>query len=151
MMKSLALEVMTSAISSSFQRAAFPPVIQPMRGDAVDDGVVVALTGLQGDEFGVFESGGPVAYFVVVADGDGVVGVESCHAAVFDEYAGYAVDGGGDDVFVVESDVLGVRSDEGIEVGAAFGAESEVPFADGGGGVAFGVEHVGQGDARRCR
>ena len=61
-------------------------------GDAVDDGVVVALTGLQGDEFGVFESGGPVAYFVVVADGDGVVGVESCHAAVFDEYAGYAVD-----------------------------------------------------------
>ena len=116
-------------------------------GDAVDDGVVVSLAGLEGDEFGVFESGGPVAYFVVVADGDGVVGVEACHAAVFDEDAGHAVDGGGDDVFVVEADVLGVRADECVEVSAAFGAESEVPLADGGGGVAFCVEHVGQGDA----
>ena len=89
-------------------------------GDAVDDGVVVSLAGLEGDEFGVFESGGPVAYFVVVADGDGVVGVEACHAAVFDEDAGHAVDGGGDDVFVVEADVLGVRADECVEVGAAW-------------------------------
>jgi hypothetical protein len=116
-------------------------------GDAVDDGIVVTLAGLHLHEFGVFEPGGPVAYFMVVADGDGVVGVEAYDAAVLHEDAGDAVYGGGDDVFVVEADVLGVGLDEAVEVGAAFRAEAEVPFADGGGGVAFCAEHIGHGDA----
>ena len=44
-------------------------------GDTVDDGIVMSLTGLQFHEFRVFKSGRPVAHFVVIVHGNGVVGV----------------------------------------------------------------------------
>ena len=40
---------------------------------AVDDGVIVPLAGFHLDEFGVFETGGPVTDLVVVAHSDRAV------------------------------------------------------------------------------
>ena len=116
-------------------------------GDAVDDGVIVPLAGFHLDEFGVFETGGPVTDLVVVAHSDRVVGVETHYMSVLYKDAGNAVDGSGDDVFIVKADVLGVRFDGVVEVCTAFRAQSEVPLTYCTGCIAFFLEHIGHSDA----
>ena len=109
----------------------------------------MSLAGFQFHQFGIFLARRPVAYLVLIAHGDGGVGIKSVHTAVFHKDAGHTVYGSRDDVFVSEADVLGIGLDEAVEIGSAFGTESQVPFADGGGGISFLLEHVGHGDAGR--
>ncbi len=84
---------------------------------------------------------------MLVAHGDGVVGVEAHDASVLHEHAGHAVYRGGDDVFVIETDIVRVRLDEAVEVGSALRPQPKVPLAHGGCGIAFFLEEVGHGDA----
>ena len=106
----------------------------------------MSLTGLHLDKFRIFETGGPITDFVVIAHGDRVVGVEAYYMSVLYKYTGNAVDGGGDDVFIIEADVLGVRLDVVVEVCTTFRAQPEVPFAYCSGCIAFFLEHIGHSD-----
>ena len=115
--------------------------------NAVDDGIVVSLAGFHLHQFGILFARRPVAHLVVVADGDGVVGVEVDYSSVFHEDAGNAVYCSRNDEFVVKSYILCIGLDERVEVCTALGAETQVPLADDTGGVAFSLEHVGHGDA----
>lgn len=116
-------------------------------GDAVDDGIIMSLAGFQLHEFRIFFARRPVAHFMVVVDGDGVLRVEADYTAVLYKYAWHAVYRCRNDKFVVEADALGVGGDLSVEVCAALWAQSQVPFAYRAGGVSCIFQHVCHGDA----
>ncbi len=126
-------------MSASVQRADLPPVIQPMRGMPLMMVLLCPWLGFILTSSGFWDRGWPVTDLVVVAHSDRVVGVEA--PCPFYKDAGNAVDGSGDDVFIVKADVLGVRFDGVVEVCTAFRAQAEVPLAHCCSGVAFFLEH----------
>ena len=71
----------------------------------------------------------------LVADLDGIVGIEADDAVVLDVDARHAVARGRDDEAVVEADFERAGLDLAVPIGLAV-AEAEVPFADDAGGVA---------------
>ena len=115
--------------------------------NAVDDAHVVAVGGAQTEQLGIRFAGGFTGEIAAVAHLDGGRGIVVAHASVFDEHTGHAVGGGGHDAAVVEPEIGGGEVDLSVPVllcGAT--AETEVPLADGGGGVAGGFEKIGQGE-----
>lgn len=107
-------------------------------GDAVDDGDIVCpgwVSSLTSSGFS--RPVGQSPDLVVVAHSDRVVVVEAHYMSVLYKDAGNAVDGSGDDVFIVKADVLGVRFDGVVEVCTAFRTQAEVPLAHCCSGVAF--------------
>lgn len=113
--------------------------------DAIDDGHVVAVGVFEFEEVWVFCAGGVGADFFLVADFDGIVGVEVNDVAIVDVNGGDAVAGGGHDEAVVEAEVEWAGFDFAVPVGAAIRAEAEVPLADDGGFVAGGLHDGADG------
>ena len=79
----------------------------------------MSLTGFHLYQFGVFKSGGPVAYFMVIIDGDGIFGVKSYNMRVFYKNTGNPVYRSRDDELIVEADILRVRLDFMVEIRSA--------------------------------
>ena len=73
-------------------------------------------------QFGIFQSGGPVTYFMVIAYGNRVVRIESYYLSVLHEYTGDTIYSGRDDVFIIEADILSIGLYPAVEVGAALRA-----------------------------
>jgi len=80
----------------------------------------------------------------LVADPQRIGGVEVLHATALDERLRHAVVCGGQEEAMVEANVKRARPQLAVPVRRGI-AEAEVPFADGGRGVARALEHSGQG------
>lgn len=133
-------------MSSSVQRADLPPVIQPMRGMPLMMVLLCPWLGFILTSSGFSRPVASVTDLVVVAHSDRVVSLYHYMSVLYKD-AGNAVDGSGDDVFIVKADVLGVRFDGVVEVCTAFRAQSEVPLTYCTGCIAFFLEHIGHSDA----
>ena len=98
------------------------------------------------EQFGVVASRRFAGKVLPVAHFDRRRGVVVGHAAVFDEYARYAVRRSGHDVVVVEAQVGRRGAKGGVPIlRAALFAQTKMPFAESGGGIACMLEDVGQG------
>ena len=58
-----------------YPKGWFPTGHPTDTGNAIYYCIIMTLAGFQFYEFGIFQSGRPVTYFMVVIDGNGVVGV----------------------------------------------------------------------------
>ena len=115
--------------------------------NAVDDALVVAVAGAQlGEQMRMGASGGFAGERLAVAHFDGCRSVVMGHAAVFDVNARHAVGCGRHDVVVVKTQVAGREVQLSVPVlCGGLAAQSQMPFADCGGGVSRPVHEVGHG------
>ena len=109
--------------------------------DAVDECVVVPVGPLHAYELGMRECSGLAREVLVVADLNGVVGIETHDAAVLHIDRRHAIHGGCDDAGIVETYLARPRRDALVPVYLAY-AHAEMPFADGRCGVAGTLEHL---------
>ena len=120
--------------------------------NAVHDAHVVAVArALLGEQLGVEPSGGLAGEVGLVAHLDGGRSIVVGHVSLLHIDARHAVGRGRLYVVVVKSDV--VRREVELPVPVLLGgaaAQSEVPFADGGGGIARLVHEVGHGGLLRA-
>ena len=112
--------------------------------DAVDDGLVVAVAGMDLEEVRVAPAGRPVAERLAVAHGDRIGRIETDDAAVLDVDGRHAVAGGGHDERGIEADVGRARSNLAVPVRSAVRAETEVPLPHHAGRVTGPLKHAGQ-------
>lgn len=130
--KLTAFPVMVSAMLSSVQRADCPPRINPIRLIPFTGcGAVVALAQAHLEQLRVFPAGRFSAHFVHVADLDGIDGVDPDHALVFDIDARHAIQGGGNQERIVETNLGMDGFDGAVPIhGVSDFAKPEMPFAD---------------------
>ena len=84
----------------------------------------------------------------VVADADGILGIEICNATILDKDAGHAIAGGGDQEGVIETEVEGPGLDFAVPIRMA-GSQAEMPFADCRRRVAAALQHGRDGGSAR--
>ena len=103
---------------------------------AVHDGVIVAAAGVHLEQVGILFAGGLVADLVVVADLNRIFRIQSRDTAVLDIDARHAVAGGRKDEGIVKTDLVRTGLDVAIPIELPLIAETEMPFANGGRGIA---------------
>ena len=113
--------------------------------NAVNHSVLMSVTPVHLHQFGVVHAGGFALERVFIIYGNGVVGVEVGHASVLDIHRRHTIDGGGDEVGVVEPDGVARRCYLSVPVNLAL-AHAQMPLAYGGGGVAGVLEHLANGE-----
>lgn len=114
-------------------------------GNAVDNGVVMAVVPFHAEHFGVVDGCGLAGEVVLVVDLNGVGGIEADHIAVLDIYRGHTVVGGCYEARVVEAYLVGSGGDGLVPVYFST-THAEVPFAYGSGGIAGVAHHLGHGE-----
>ena len=112
--------------------------------DAVDDGLVVAVAGMNLEEIGIATAGRRIAKGFAVAHGYRILAIEADHAAVLDVNGGHPVAGRGHDERGIEADVVRARPDLAVPVRSAGGAQAEVPLAHNPGCIAGSLKHAAQ-------
>ena len=117
--------------------------------NAVDDRIVVTVTRTQLQQLGVLGSRRPVAHFVVVVHLDRIVGVQPHDPAVLHEDARNAVHRRGNEVFVIETDIVGPGAYLDVEIRTSRRPQPEVPFPDGSRSITRRVQGIGERIAGR--
>ena len=112
-----------------------------MRGDAVDDGVLVAGTAFDLQFHIRIQAGRLATDLRAVADLNRVRGIVADNAVILHENARHAVTGRRDEEGVVEAQLQRARLDVAIEIRLRLVAQPKVPFADHSRLVARGLEH----------
>ena len=115
--------------------------------NAVDDAHVVAVGGTQAEQLGMGLAGGLAGEVAAIAHFDGCRGIVVAHTAVFDVDTGHAVGRGRHDATILKAECGGGEVDLSVPILLRRATpQAEVPLADGGGGVAGFLEHLGQGE-----
>ena len=81
---------------------------------------------------------------LLIIDLDRIGRIQAHDPAVFDIHRGHAVDGGRNQVGIIEADRIAGRDDGRIPVGLSI-PHTQMPFPDGGRGVARRLHHLGKG------
>ena len=83
---------------------------------------------------------------MLIVDGDWVIRLETHYAAVLHKHAWHTVYGCRNDKFIIEADTLCIRSDLFVEICPSFRSQSQMPLANGTGGVSCIFQHIRHSD-----